>query len=99
MQNSGLRLVSAQKNARGTAYCDEAERLLHSLAHCIGHLSVLHSHHCEAVIEGDPESDRFDDLIYIANQEKNLAKYTYLEHLRLHGCSTFPTDPESEEER
>jgi tRNA splicing endonuclease len=41
----------------------------------------------QAVLQGDEDSGRFDDLIHMANERKREAKYAYLHHLETHGCS------------
>jgi hypothetical protein len=49
---------------------------------------MLHEHQFLAVTSGDLDCDRFDLLIHVANEEKQQAKYAYLKHLEMHGCST-----------
>ena len=73
--------------AASLIYCRQAEGLLEALAAVIHELVKLHVDQFQAVIDGDPDSSRFDDLIHMANQRKQDAKYTYLEHLSAHGCS------------
>ena len=71
----------------GLAYCGQAKGLLEALAVVIHELIKLHEQQFKAVIAGDPDSSRFDDLIHLANERKNEAKDTYLQHLSAHGCS------------
>jgi hypothetical protein len=73
----------------GVAYCQEAKELLDAFAESIHELVKLHEEQFQAVIGGDLDSARFDDLIHMANERKSQAKYTYLQHLELHGCSTL----------
>ena len=49
---------------------------------------LLHEQQFLAITSDDLDSERFDLLIHMANQEKQRAKYTYLQHLENHGCST-----------
>jgi hypothetical protein len=48
---------------------------------------TLHEDQFRAVLAGDEDSGRFDDLIHMANERKREAKYAYLHHLEIHGCS------------
>ena len=52
-------------------------------------LLLLHEQQFQSIVGGDPESDRFDILIHMANERKHDAKYAYLRHLESHGCSTY----------
>jgi len=52
-------------------------------------LTRLHEEQFQAIVSGDLESTRFDDLIFMANERKHEAKYAYLHHLETHKCSTF----------
>ena len=47
----------------------------------------LHGEQFRALLQGDPDGTRFDDLIHMANEHKYNAKYAYLHHLEVHGCS------------
>ncbi len=71
------------------ANCEEARRPLEAFGEAIHELIQLHQQQFEAIVQGDPESTRFDLLIRMANQKKYDAKYVYLSHLENHGCSTF----------
>jgi len=70
-------------------YCQEARELLDAFGSSIQDLVKLHEEQFQAVIAGDSDSARFDDLIHMANQRKLAAKYRYLHHLESHGCSTW----------
>ena len=48
---------------------------------------ALHEQQFQAVLQGDEDSGRFDDLIHMANEMKREAKYSYLHHLEVHECS------------
>ena len=74
-------------------YCHEAEELLGALTESVRELLKLHAEQFKALIGGDLDSTRFDDLIHMANERKRQAKYAYLDHLEIHGCSrTVPED-------
>ena len=68
-------------------YCKEAKGLLDAFAEAIRELIRLHEDQFEALVAGDADSQRFDDLIHMANERKHSAKYAYMHHLEFHGCS------------
>jgi hypothetical protein len=70
-------------------YCEQARKLLDEFAATVEELVQLHQQQFHAVVAGDPDSSRFDDLIHMANEKKHQAKYAYLRHLEAHGCSTY----------
>ena len=69
-------------------YCQQAKELLEVFADTIRELIRLHEDQFQALVGGDSDSQRFDDLIHMANERKNEAKYAYVHHLETHGCST-----------
>jgi hypothetical protein len=58
-----------------------SRNLLDAFGEAVQELLMLHEQQFQAIVGGDPESDRFDLLIHMANERKNEAKYTYLRHL------------------
>jgi len=72
-------------------YCKEAQELLDAFAEVVRELIRLHEEQFQSIVQGEIESTRFDDLIHMANEKKNDAKYTYLRHVEAHGCSTDGT--------
>ena len=76
-------------------YCKQAKELLDAFAETIRELIRLHEDQFQALVGADPDSQRFDDLIHMANERKHQAKYAYVLHLETHGCSnTHGTDQE-----
>ena len=73
---------------KAVIYCEEGRRLLDVFGTKVQALVMLHEHQFLAVTAGDLDCDRFDLLIHMANEEKQRAKYAYLKHLEIHGCST-----------
>jgi len=73
----------------GLAFCSESRSLLDAFGEAVQELLLLHDQQFQATVSGDPESDRFDLLIHMANENKHAAKYAYLHHLETHGCSTY----------
>jgi hypothetical protein len=69
-----------------TPYCEEARRLLDAFGQAVKDLVQLHELQFLAIVEGDPECNRFDVLIHMANERKMGAKYEYLQHVEVHGC-------------
>lgn len=67
--------------------CEEHRRLLDAFGVAVHELLKLHEDQFLAVAEGDGESNRFDLLIHMANEKKQLAKYAYLRHMESHGCA------------
>jgi hypothetical protein len=70
-------------------YCQEAKQLLNAFAEVVQELIRLHQEQFQSIIGGDLDSTRFDDLIHMAIERKQQAKYAYLKHLETHGCSTY----------
>lgn len=68
-------------------FCEEAKRLLDEFGDAVQALMILHEQQFIAIVEGDPTASRFDLLIHDANERKQNAKYAYINHLELHGCS------------
>ena len=67
-------------------YCEENKRLLNDFAETVTALSMLHEEQFIAIVNGDPDFNRFDLLIHLATEKKQQAKYAYLHHLETHGC-------------
>ncbi len=73
--------------SRESAYCEEARRLLDGFGEAVRELVQLHELQFLAIVDGDPECSRFDVLIHMANERKLAAKYEYMHHVEMHGCS------------
>jgi hypothetical protein len=87
--------VTEQPPTAGIIYCEEARRLLEEFGETVQEVMRLHEHQFQETISGDPECNRFDLLIHMANEKKNAAKYAYMRHLETHGCSTYDDAPDS----
>jgi two-component system, chemotaxis family, response regulator Rcp1 len=70
-----------------TAGCEEHNRLLDDFGVAVRGLLSLHDEQFLAIVDGDTECSRFDLLIHMANEKKQMAKYAYLRHVEAHGCS------------
>jgi len=73
--------------ATSLLYCQEAKELLDALTEAVRDLVFLHAEQFDALMTGDLDSTRFDNLIHMANRRKREAKYAYLHHLEVHDCS------------
>jgi hypothetical protein len=72
--------------------CEEHNRLLDQFGMAVRELIDLHEQQFLAIVEGDGECHRFDLLIHMTNEKKQLAKYAYLRHVEDHGCSNADVD-------
>jgi hypothetical protein len=80
--------LPSKSSPQSLIYCEENRRLLDAFGKRVHELMLLHEQQFLAITSDDLDSERFDLLIHMANQEKQRAKYTYLQHLENHGCST-----------
>jgi hypothetical protein len=67
-------------------YCETAKVLLDDFARAVRSVTVLHEQQFRTIVEGDPDAGRFDLLIHEALEQKQNAKYAYLNHLESHAC-------------
>ena len=81
--------ASEQKAATpaSSSGCEEHNRLLKGFGAAVHELLQLHEQQFLTIVQGDADSHRFDLLIHMANERKQLAKYAYLRHVESHGCS------------
>lgn len=69
--------------------CDENSRLMDDYGMAVRELIELHEQQFLAIVDGDSECHRFDILIHMAGEKKQLSKYAYLRHVEEHGCSNW----------
>jgi hypothetical protein len=67
--------------------CEEHDQLLVEFGAAVQDLLELHEQQFLTVVQGDSDCSRFDVLIHMANEKKQLAKYAFLRHVDAHGCS------------
>jgi hypothetical protein len=67
--------------------CEEHNLLLEIFGAAVHEILKLHEAQFQAIVDCDDECYRFDVLIHMANEKKQLAKYAYLRHVLEHGCS------------
>ena len=68
------------------SFCPENQRLLNLFGEAVQELMLLNEQQFIAIVNGDPDSSRFDLLIHMATEKKQQAKYDYLHHVETHGC-------------
>lgn len=79
--------ANAEARVNYPGICQENRRLLKEFGMAVQELMRIHEQQFLAIVHADPESNRFDLLIHMANEKKQQAKYAYLGHVESHGCS------------
>lgn len=67
-------------------YCEDKKRLQNQFLESAHELNTLLNRQMEAVIEGEPDFTRFDELIQQAQARKEMAKYAWIGHVDAHHC-------------
>jgi hypothetical protein len=67
-------------------YCEERHKLTDALVAAAHELTEVQNQQVQAIIEGDADFCRFDDLIHVARATKDQAKYALLAHIEQHHC-------------
>jgi hypothetical protein len=65
--------------------CLEKHRLLEAFTDAVHEIMLLQQQQVTDIVNDDDFS-RFDLLLHLANERKDLAKYAYLQHVDEHGC-------------
>jgi hypothetical protein len=68
------------------AFCGEKKRLQDDFLAATRNLNALLNQQMLAVIEGDSDFARFDVLLHIAQERKEMAKYAWIGHVDSHHC-------------
>ena len=68
------------------AYCEIKKQLMDDFLAATHEVSELQRQQTQAVLEGDQDFSRFDVLIHVAQERKDLAKYAWMAHVEFHGC-------------
>jgi hypothetical protein len=82
---------SGQKPAERTrvpaiGFCQEKNRLLDEFLEASRAVMALQNEQTQAVIQGDSDFPRFDVLLHLAHDRKEMAKYAWIAHVESHGC-------------
>jgi hypothetical protein len=67
-------------------FCEEKHRLIAEFLTSSHALVDLQNQQTQAVIDQDSEFSRFDDLIHMARENKDNAKYALIAHVENHHC-------------
>jgi hypothetical protein len=67
-------------------FCEEKNRLLDEFLQASREMIALQNEQTQAVISGDDDFPRFDVLIHLAQERKEVAKYAWIAHVDSHGC-------------
>ena len=67
-------------------FCSEKHRLTQKFLGAIREVLALQSQQSQAVIDGDPDFARFDLLLHVAGERKELSKYELMSHVDAHRC-------------
>lgn len=73
-------------NQEQIPFCDERQRLVEEFVEASRELVELQSQQTHNVISGDPDFARFDDLLHMARDKKDRAKYALIAHREEHRC-------------
>jgi hypothetical protein len=79
--------MTEQRSKSDISFCEESRRLLEVFGETVQQLILLHEQQFLAIVNGDPDVTRFDLLIHMATENKQAAKYAYLQHVEAHGCN------------
>jgi hypothetical protein len=78
--------MTKQRSKSDISFCEESRRLLEVFADAVQQLILLHEQQFLAIVNVDSDLTRFDLLIHMATENKQAAKYAYLQHVETHGC-------------
>ena len=67
-------------------FCAIRQALSQDFLHAAREFIHLQSQQMEAVISGDRDFSRFDDLLHMARERKDNAKYLLIAHIEEHRC-------------
>ena len=79
-------LAAPQVTFPQASFCDENSCLLNTFTDAVTELALLHEQQFMAVVAGDPDFHRFDELVRKATERRQQAKYAYLRHVSIHRC-------------
>jgi hypothetical protein len=65
--------------------CHEKRHLLEAFTEAVHEIMLLQKQQVADIINDD-DFTRFDLVLHLANERRELAKYAYLQHVEEHGC-------------
>jgi hypothetical protein len=78
--------TSSPDSSPDLGFCEEKHRLLDNLLAAIRALTDIQEEQTRAVISGDSEFSRFEELLHMAQMRKDNAKYAWIAHVEMHRC-------------
>jgi hypothetical protein len=69
-----------------TGFCEEKTRLLGVFLEAIRVVNSIQNAQLSAILRGEQNFFRYEDLLFAARETKDLAKYAYLMHVEEHHC-------------
>ena len=69
-----------------SSLCEDNSILLNEFTEAVTQLALLHEQQFMAVVNGDSDFRRYDELIRQATERRQDAKIAYLHHVDIHGC-------------
>jgi hypothetical protein len=78
--------VTQQVRVNGIPFCETKQRLIGEFTAANHELMELQNQQTQAVIDQEPDFARFDDLIHMAKDIKDRAKYGLIAHTSEHHC-------------
>jgi hypothetical protein len=82
----GMTREARQSESSPIPYCGEKHRLINEFLSMNHVLIDLQNQQTQAVIDQDLEFARYDDLIHMAREQKDQAKYALIAHVEEHRC-------------
>ncbi len=67
-------------------FCTERQRAVDLFVNAAQEMHSLLGQQIEAARQGDADLSRFDTLLHLAQERKDLAKYAWLAHIEKHRC-------------
>jgi hypothetical protein len=77
---------AARPRVPAIGFCQEKNRLLDEFLKASREIVALQNEQAQAVIHGDADFPRFDVLLHLAQDKKEMAKYAWIAHVESHGC-------------
>jgi hypothetical protein len=68
------------------AFCEEKHRLTQAFVEASREMLAWQTQQSQAVIDSDPEPQRFDLSLHMAEERKDHAKYALMAHVDFHHC-------------
>jgi hypothetical protein len=75
-----------QKDPAPIPFCGEKHQLVDEFLSANHVLMELHTMQTDAIIANESDFSRFDDLIHLAREKKDQAKYALIAHIETHHC-------------